>query len=67
MCIKFNNTIMLSLIESKRNDNNFFFLNNDEYCERIEQIKQSKITLSKAGVKKCSKDYRNVRYSCYQR
>lgn len=59
MRIKFDNAILL-LIESKRNDNNFF-LNNEEYCERIEEIKKSKITLSTAGVKKCTKDYRNVR------
>jgi hypothetical protein len=43
MRIKFDNAILL-LIESKRYDNNFF-LNNEEYCERIEEIKKFKITI----------------------
>jgi len=41
MRIKFDNAILL-LIESKRNDNNFF-LNNEEYCERIKEIKNLKL------------------------
>lgn len=57
---KFDSTVSL-LVEKKRNDNDFFF-NHDEYCERIEEIKQSNITLFTTRKKKCTKDYRNYQW-----
>jgi hypothetical protein len=49
MRFKFDKTILL-LIEKNRNGNHFFFTQN-KYYERIEEIKQSKITLSTFGKK----------------